>query len=325
MNFQKLPPVPTSKVLLNAAFGRAREKATQKNLKGNWLQIVRQKEAIKLDVVKDNLCSALERILTSFPQFEELPSFYLRLVKTTRDYPLLRQSLGAVLWSVKRIGMLQRFGVQRIAKTTDQAEIKHIVKETYGRISSILKQIDKNLQYLEQSRVIMKTYPDIKEMFTICIYGFPNVGKTTLLNKLTSAKAVIAPYAFTTKTINVGYFTLDGHKIQVLDVPGTLARENKLNPIEQQAELALEELANLIIYVFDATEQSGYPLEKQEQLYQKVSKTKKTLVFYSKTDLYDEKVRSLIKHKYYHLEELKNEIINKVLESANEALINPAP
>ena len=100
----------------------------------------------------------------------------------------------------------------------------------------------------------MRTYPDVKEMFTVCIYGFPNVGKSTLLNKLTTSKATVAAYAFTTKEINAGYFTVEDKKIQVFDVPGTLARENKMNYIELQAELVVKELADIIIYVFDVSE-----------------------------------------------------------------------
>ena len=152
----------------------------------------------------------------------------------------------------------------------------------------------------------------MKEMFTVCLYGFPNVGKTTVLNKLTGTKAEVAAYAFTTKSINAGYFTLDGEKIQVLDVPGTLAREEKMNLIELQAELVLQELANLIVFVFDLSEQGGYSIEKQEKLLkklEKMDKSKRVLIYVSKSDLISEEELGEFKHKHFTLEEIKEQIV----------------
>lgn len=318
MNFEKVPPVENSGQLLDLAFGRAREKSRQKNLKGNWLQIIRSKECIKLDIIKDALVLKLDRILKGFPDISHLPEFYIKLMKVTLDYPELKKSLGAVNWGIQRIRILQREYVSKITKCKDRGKINELAKQFYGRISSTLKQISPNLNYLEQSRRIMRTYPDIKEKFTVCIYGFPNVGKTTLLNKLTGTQAKVAAYAFTTKSINVGYIkginggdvinAKDANEIQVLDVPGTLARPEKMNNIEFQADLVMRELANLIIFVFDHTEQCGYSLKKQELLLKKLS-GKNVLIYLSKTDLHKP---LKFKYKFYSIEELKEEILKRL-------------
>ena len=266
MNFQKIPPVENSKFMLDLAFRKAREKGKQKNLKGNWLQIIRQKEALKLDIVKDTIVPRLRKILEMFPNELELPPFYVNLFKLTLDHPLLKRSYGAVNWASKRICILQKSYVSKIIKCKDRTEIKNLSKEFYGRLSSTLKQIDENLVYLEKARKRMRSYPDIKDLFTVCVYGFPNVGKSTFLNKLTGTKAEVAAYAFTTKGINSGFFEINKKKIQVLDVPGTLARQDKMNDVELQAELVLKELSDAVIYVFDLSEYCGYSLEQQEKL-----------------------------------------------------------
>ena len=285
MNFQKIPPVELSKTLLDIAFRKARSKGMQKNLKGNWLEIIRKKEGLKLDIIKDNIVVRLQKTVAEFPNPNELSDFYVKLMNLTLDVGQYKKSLGAVNWGIDRVRFFHRQYVSGIFKNTDRGKIKDLSLQFYGRVSSVLKQIDVNLKYLDSCRKIMLTYPDIKEMFTVCLYGFPNVGKTTLLNKLTGTKAEVAAYSFTTKSINSGYFMINDVKVQVLDVPGTLAREEKMNNIELQAELVRKELANVIVYVFDISEQSSYSLRNQEQLFRKLGKEKKIFVYFSKMDL----------------------------------------
>ncbi len=311
MNFEKIPPVENSKHFLDIAFRRAREKGKQKDLKGNWLQIIRKKESLKLDIIKDSLVPRLEKIITNFPNFDHLPEFYHKLMRLTLDYGELKKSLGNVNGTIKRVRIFHKDYVSKINKTKDRGKIKELVREFYGRISSTLRRSDKSLKFLEESRKMMKSYPDIKEMFTVCVYGFPNVGKSTLLNKLTQTKAKVAAYAFTTKSINAGYFTAEGKEIQVLDVPGTLARAEKMNRIELQAELVVKELADVIIYVFDLSEFCGYSTEIQEKLLKNLGK-RKTLIYLSKTDIPEGKPSPKFKYKFYSLEQLKEEIIKLV-------------
>ncbi len=285
MNFQKIPPVERADFFLDYAFSKARVKAKQKNLVGNWLQIIRQKESLKMDVAKDQLVTRIDKVLDSYPNFDKIPFFYIRLMKLTLDFKGLKQSLGALSWARKRIAFFHKETVRKIFASKKREEIKNHTKQAYGRISSVMKQIDKQLVFLEDARRIMRTYPDIKDRFTVAIYGFPNIGKTTLLNTMTGTKAKAAAYAFTTKTINTAHVEIGGFKVQVLDVPGTLSRD-KYNPIEMQAEIVVEDLADLVIYIFDMTE--PFPVKSQLKLYKKLRKEKSKkdiLVYLSKQDI----------------------------------------
>ncbi len=297
MNFQTIAPIGTSNAYLDAAFRKARLKGAEKKMSGARASALRQRESMKIDIIANNLASSFQKILGDFPPEWELSPFYGKLLHLTLDYPHYKKSLGAVHWARGKVKGLQRLYASKINKTTDVRSLLRTSPQFYGRVSSVIKQINEELLYLEQARRIMRSYPDIKEMPTVCIYGFPNVGKTTLLNQLTGSKAKVAAYAFTTTTINSGFMALAGKKVQVLDVPGTLARPEKMNPIERQAELVVDEIAHLIVVVVDPSETSGFSLAQQEQLLQRV-REKPVIVYLSKMDLLPEPQQGMMRSRF---------------------------
>lgn len=317
MNFQDLKHVESAKFYLELAFRKAKEAASrareQKATSSN--QRSKNIELGKINTFKENLEANLMKIIKSYPSIDGLPEFYQELVKASIDYAQLKKSLGAVNWASRMINEVYRKQSPKIKYAAKVKEMNEARNEFYGRASSIMKQIDPQLKYLEQSRKIMKEFPSIKtKMYTISIAGFPNVGKTTLLSKLTGSKPEIANYAFTTKQINAGYIETEYSKIQVLDTPGTLNRFNLMNNVEKQAYLAVKYCADTIVYVFDPTE-SSYPMKQQEDLLKLLGKFDKEIIIYlSKTDIVDKELVGEFRKKFKIITDsdvLKNILIMK--------------
>jgi nucleolar GTP-binding protein len=105
------------------------------------------------------------------------------------------------------------------------------------------------------------------------VAGYPNVGKSSFIRLVSSADPEIASYPFTTKGIIVGHRNVERRKrIQFVDTPGLLDRiEGKRNTIEKQALNALVYVADLVLFVIDASEHCGYSIEEQEKLHKKVA------------------------------------------------------
>ena len=91
-----------------------------------------------------------------------------------------------------------------------------------------------SLAYLEQVRQHMSRLPSIDPSTrTILVCGYPNVGKSSFMNKVTRADLEVQPYAFTTKSIYVGHTDYKYLRWQVLDTPGILDRPlDERNTIE---------------------------------------------------------------------------------------------
>ena len=63
---------------------------------------------------------------------------------------------------------------------------------------------------------------ELKVIADVGLVGFPNVGKSTFLSRVTNAKPKIANYHFTTLNPNLGVVELDGNGFVIADIPGLI-------------------------------------------------------------------------------------------------------
>lgn len=135
-------------------------------------------------------------------------------------------------------------------------------------MATIMRRQKDPLAYLEQVRQHLARLPSIDPTTrTLLICGYPNVGKSSFINKVTRADVDVQPYAFTTKSLFVGHLDYKYLRWQVIDTPGILDHPlEEMNTIEMQSITAMAHLRSAILYFMDLSEQCGYTVEAQVRL-----------------------------------------------------------
>ncbi|MBI2565074.1 GTP-binding protein [Candidatus Woesearchaeota archaeon] len=98
---------------------------------------------------------------------------------------------------------------------------------------------------------------------TVVLLGFPSVGKSTLLNKITGANSEVGAYEFTTLTVIPGVLEYNHAKIQILDVPGILEGASKGRGRGKEV-LSMIRAADLVLILIDALHPEHYSVVLKE-------------------------------------------------------------
>jgi ferrous iron transport protein B len=87
----------------------------------------------------------------------------------------------------------------------------------------------------------------------IALAGNPNVGKSTVFNSLTGLQVGTANYPGTTVDVTVAAARIDGHRLTIIDLPGTYALAGRTADQQAARRALLEERHDAVIAVLDAT------------------------------------------------------------------------
>ncbi|MDD1673996.1 MAG: 50S ribosome-binding GTPase [Methanomicrobiales archaeon] len=261
MRFEKMKTVPTADEILDRSLRRAAKKMREKRNKDRA-----NEEFVR--AVSSAVHDRLVQILQDIPVIEELPPFYHDIIEILFGIDRFKKSLGAVGWAAKQTKILGSRMAREVRRADETITVR---KQAVARIASVIHQIDPNLRFLNDARNILRNLPDIKDEYTVVVAGYPNVGKSSFIRRVSSAEPEIAIYPFTTREVILGHRKVGRESLQFIDTPGLLLRQKEeRNVIEQQALNALINVADLVLFILDPSESCGYLLSDQLGLLEEI-------------------------------------------------------
>jgi GTPase len=137
---------------------------------------------------------------------------------------------------------------------------------------------------------------ELKLIADIGLIGFPNVGKSTILATITSAKPKIANYHFTTLKPNLGVVSIgEGHSYVLADIPGLIEGASGGAGLGHEF-LRHVERTKLLLHVIDASGQEDrdpvqdfYKINEELKQYSDKLPEKKQIIVLNKMDLIQSK------------------------------------
>ncbi|MHA1371190.1 MAG: NOG1 family protein [Promethearchaeota archaeon] len=273
--FGEFKQIPALDDLLESAFNRARKESTIPKRRVSTLVSVRIKESKKIKIAYDHVIEHLSMIVKSIPNISSLPPFYRQLSEVIVGVDKLRQKIGRISGVVNVLEKLKLEHLKKIKKGESIQRVRRVRKEAFGRMKSVLFKLKSDFLYLREARNKLKKIPSINmDLPVVVVAGYPNVGKSSFINNMCGTSIKVAQYPFTTKEIKAGIHRSGFYHIQFIDTPGILDRPMHLrNAIEMQAITAIKYIADLIIFMVDATFSSSYPLEAQTSLLKEIEDT----------------------------------------------------
>ncbi len=266
MNFQDIPTIATSEELIDRALRRASK--VEESVR-NVDYRARLTAVRKIHSVADNIANPLQAYVKAFPSFDNIHPFDRSIVDLTVGVDKLRKALGAADWARKEVLMIGTKYVPKARARKSAEDTMKIMSEAYTKMTNIVRQIEKNLDFLISARSIFRNLPNVDTEKPLAVFaGAPNVGKSSLIGAVSSGKPEVKSYPFTTKGVSLGHIKAKYEIIQVMDTPGLLDRpDSDRNDMEKQGIAALNHLKPTIVFLTDLSGTSGYSAETQSALH----------------------------------------------------------
>lgn len=216
-----------------------------------------------------------------------------------------------------RIDLTQAESVMDLINSKNESKRKVAIKGLNGYVSNIIRNlrqeilellasIEVNIDYPEYDDALVMTNDivkpkiiEIKEKLTkiikesengkiltsgikTIIIGKPNVGKSSILNRLLDEeKAIVTDIEGTTRDTVEGSITINGVSLNIIDTAGIRETKDIVEKIGVEKSLSLISEADLVILVLNNNEE----LKEEDQKILDACKEKKTIIVINKNDL----------------------------------------
>ncbi|KAJ7122013.1 P-loop containing nucleoside triphosphate hydrolase protein [Mycena crocata] len=267
-----IAPVPTAADFLDIVLSKTQRKTPTVIHKNFKISRIRNFYMRKVKFTQDTFDEKLGAILNDFPMLDDIHPFLSSLMNVLYDKNHYKLALGQLRTARHLIDQVAKDYVRLLKFGDSLYRCKQLKKAALGRMATVMRRQKDPLAYLEQVRQHISRLPAIDpNTRTLLICGYPNVGKSSFINKVTRADVDVQPYAFTTKSLFVGHLDYKYLRWQVIDTPGILDHPlEDMNTIEMQSITALAHLKSCVLYFMDLSEQCGYTVAAQCALFHSI-------------------------------------------------------
>eukprot|EP01119_Soliformovum_irregulare_P002399 TRINITY_DN12657_c0_g1_i1.p1 TRINITY_DN12657_c0_g1~~TRINITY_DN12657_c0_g1_i1.p1 ORF type:complete len:644 (-),score=206.18 TRINITY_DN12657_c0_g1_i1:40-1971(-) len=289
-NFKRITVVPTGQEFIDIVLSKTQRKTPTVIHPSYAIARIRSFYIRKVKFTAQNVHDKLSQMIQDFPLLDDIHPFYADLMNVLYDKDHYKLALGQINTCRNLIDQIAKDYCKLLKYGDSLYRCKQLKKAALGRMATLLKQQSSSFQYLEQVRQHLARLPSIDpNTRTLLLCGFPNVGKSSFLNKVSRADVEVQPYPFTTKSLFVGHTDYKYLQWQVIDTPGILDHVlEQRNTIEMQSITAMAHLYAVVLFLIDPSEQCGYSLEQQTTLFHSLKPLfsgKPTLVVATKCDV----------------------------------------
>ncbi|XP_006655879.1 nucleolar GTP-binding protein 1-like [Oryza brachyantha] len=311
-NFKRITVVPPGKDFIDIILSRTQRQTPTVVHKGYSISRIRQFYMRKVKYTQSNFYEKLSTVIDEFPRLDDIHPFYGDLLHVLYNKDHYKLALGQINTARNIIAKIAKDYLRLLKYGDSLYRCKCLKVAALGRMCTVIKRISPSLAYLEQIRQHMARLPSIDpNTRTLLICGYPNVGKSSFMNKITRADVDVQPYAFTTKSLFVGHADYKYLRYQVIDTPGILDRPfEDRNIIEMCSITALAHLRAAVLFFLDISGSCGYSIAQQAALFHSIKSlfmNKPLVIVCNKTDLMP-------------LEKLSEEDMKLVMEMKAEAM-----
>ncbi len=294
--FQKLPMVSPSYEIIETALKRADRVGYNKKLKNDGAR-AKNRAARQLDTLMKELTKPLGIYAEGFLHPDELHPFERALLALSVGEEQYAHCVEGVRSLRKKVVGVSKSYAGQCSKSPTKKEALDLRDEGFAKVESTYKRYSYVLDELKEIAKSLRKLPVVDtRLSTVALVGAPNVGKSSLVQLLSSGLPEIQNYPFTTRSIKMGHFYVNGQRCQVTDTPGLLNRDEKdRNEMEMLTLASLQYLMTSVLFVMDLTGECGTSLADQwrirEELLERFPE-KRWIDVFSKSDLLEDELRA---------------------------------
>lgn len=268
VNFKNINKVPTNLELIDIALNKTQRKTPTVIHPSYQISRIRAFYTRKIIYSSKEFTERLDTITSQFPRLESIHPFYSNLLNILYDRDHYKMALGHVSSTRSVIDKIAKEYVRLVKYAESLYRAKQLKRAALGKMATFAKKLGKSMGYLEEVRQNLSRLPTIDPSTrSLMLCGYPNVGKSSFINKISRAQVDVQPYAFTTKNLYVGHFDYNYLKWQVIDTPGILDHPiEERNTIEMQTITALAHIQSTVLFFIDISTACGYTIEEQIKL-----------------------------------------------------------